>query len=96
MVELDEVRAILQLGKKGWGAKRIASALGLARNTVRAYLRRGERTSPQVRPGRRCLNDEQRKLAVQRLAGEAAGNATVVQRRHFSQEGVEASLRTVE
>lgn len=95
MIEPDEVRAILELGRRGWGAKRIAKELGFARNTVRLYLRRGERTGRPVRPKRRRLTEEQRELAVKLLEGVAEGNAVVVQR-ELRKEGVEASLRTVE
>lgn len=95
MIEPDEVRAILELGRRGWGAKRIAKELGFSRNTVRLYLRRGERTGRPVRPKRRRLTEEQRELAVKLLEGVAEGNAVVVQR-ELRKEGVEASLRTVE
>jgi DNA-binding NarL/FixJ family response regulator len=35
----DEVTSILELQRKGWGAKRIACALGISKNTVKRYLR---------------------------------------------------------
>lgn len=41
MVEAEAVRQMRDLASKGWGAKRIARELGLARNTVRRYLRGG-------------------------------------------------------
>ncbi len=37
----DEVTAIHELQRKGWGAKRIARELRLSRNTVRRYVRLG-------------------------------------------------------
>jgi DNA-binding NarL/FixJ family response regulator len=37
----DEVTAILELQRKGWGAKRISRELGISKNTVRRYLRAG-------------------------------------------------------
>ena len=37
----DEVTSILELQRKGWGAKRIARALGISKNTVKRYLRAG-------------------------------------------------------
>jgi transposase len=95
MIEPDEVRAILELSRRGWGAKRIAKELGFARNTVRLYLRRGERTGRPVRPKRRRLTEEQRERAVKLLEGVAEGNAVVVLR-ELRKDGVEASLRTVE
>jgi hypothetical protein len=41
----------------GWGAKRIAREVGVARNRVRRYLREGEAAEKQVRPGARTLNE---------------------------------------
>lgn len=38
----DEVAAMLRFCKLGWGSKRIASALGCSRNTVKRYLESGE------------------------------------------------------
>lgn len=38
----EEVAAMLELHRKGWGAKRIARELGVARNTVRRYLAVGD------------------------------------------------------
>ena len=39
MVEAEAVRQMRDLAANGWGAKRIARELGVARNTVRRYLR---------------------------------------------------------
>ncbi len=41
MLEPEAVAAIVRLGRSGWGAKRIARELGVARNTVRRYLAAG-------------------------------------------------------
>ena len=41
MVEQAVVQRMRVLREVGWGAKRIARELGLARNTVRRYLREG-------------------------------------------------------
>jgi transposase len=38
----EEVAAMLELHRKGWGAKRIARELGVARNTVRRCLAAGD------------------------------------------------------
>lgn len=38
MLEPEAVTTIVRLGQSGWGAKRIARTLGIARNTVRRYL----------------------------------------------------------
>ncbi len=40
MVEQEVVRQMRVLKKAGWGAKRIAHELGIARNKVLRYLRR--------------------------------------------------------
>jgi DNA-binding NarL/FixJ family response regulator len=37
MVSPEEVKMMVRLAAKGWGTKRIARELGLARNTVRKY-----------------------------------------------------------
>src|SRR6267143_2337072 len=39
MVDAEVVRQIRELHRGGWGAKRIARELEVARNTVRRYLR---------------------------------------------------------
>src|SRR5260370_10150325 len=39
MVAAEVVKQMGQLAELGWGAKRIARELGVARNTVRRYLR---------------------------------------------------------
>ena len=41
MLESEAVREIFTLRRLGWGIKRIARELGLARNTVRDWLRNG-------------------------------------------------------
>lgn len=43
MVEQEVVRQMRLLKEAGWDAKRIAKALGIARNTVRRYARGGEK-----------------------------------------------------
>lgn len=92
MVEAEAVRQMRALAGRGWGAKRIARELGVARNTVRRYLRGGAAAEVQVREGRRALSEEERKRAVALFAGEAEGNAVVVKTLLTS----EASVRTVQ
>jgi hypothetical protein len=41
MLESESITTIIRLGQSGWGAKRIARTLGIARNTVRRYLNAG-------------------------------------------------------
>jgi transposase len=95
MVEPEVVRQMRRLAEAGWGAKRIAKELGLARNTVRRYLRGGVETERQVRPRARRMDDQARARAVELLGDEAEGNAAVV-RALMAQEGVDVSLRTVQ
>jgi len=51
MYEPDDVAVMLRLHAQGWGLKRIAVELGVARNTVRRYLRAG-RYEPYTAPSR--------------------------------------------
>ena len=95
MVEPEIIRQIRDLAARGWGAKRIARELEVARNTVKRYLRGGSDAEIQVRPGRRRLDDDGRAEARQLYASLAGGNAVVVAR-ELRQRGVEASVRTVQ
>ncbi len=95
MVEPEELRHLRELHRRGWGAKSIARELGIARNTVRRYLRGGVAAEEQVRPQARCLDVKQRELAIELLDGAAEGNAAVV-KRLLAAKGVEASLRTIQ
>lgn len=42
MLDSEAVTTIVRLGQSGWGAKRIARTLGIARNTARWYLAVGD------------------------------------------------------
>jgi transposase len=95
MVEAEAVREMRELTAKGWGAKRIARELGLARNTVRRYLRDGPAAEVQERPTARCLDEIARAEAVLLFEGTADFNAVVVAD-ILAQRGVEASVRTVQ
>lgn len=95
MVDSETVRAAKALSRRGWGMKRIAHELGLARNTVRRYLRGGEAAEHRERPNRRALTEAQRAEATQMLDGPAEGNAVVVERL-LRQQGVQTSVRTVQ
>jgi transposase len=95
MVEAEAVREMRELAAKGWGAKRIARELGLARNTVRRYLRDGPAAEVQERPTARCLDEVTRAEAVSLFEGTADFNAVVVAD-ILAQRGVEASVRTVQ
>jgi len=95
MVEPEEVRQMRELSRRGWGVKRIARELQVARNTVRRYLRGGEAAEVQVRPKARRLGDDARAEAVRIFDGAAEGNAVVVARL-LAEQGVAASPRTVQ
>jgi transposase len=95
MVESETVRQLRELRRRGWGSKRIARELGIARNTVLRYLRGGEAAEVQERPAARRLDGELRSEAVRLLEGTAEGNAVVVAR-VLRDRGVDASLRTIQ
>jgi hypothetical protein len=80
MVEGEVVLAIRALADCGVGSKAIARVVGVARNTVRRYLRQSLETDGQVRPAARRLTDDRRVEARTLYAGPADGNAVVVQR----------------
>src|SRR5437879_7384519 len=62
MVDAEVVRQIRELHRGGWGAKRIARELEVARNTVRRYLRlRTVEAGIQIRPRARQLDAPDRK-----------------------------------
>lgn len=95
MVEVEAVRQMRDLASKGWGAKRIARELGLARNTVRRYLRGGEAAEVQRHPSQQRLDEARLAEAVALFEGEAEGNAVVVAQL-LAARGIEASVRTVQ
>lgn len=95
MIEPQLVRQLRQLQARGWGSKRIAGELGVARNTVRRYLRGGSAAEKQERPAARVLDEAGRRLAVDLFDGEAEGNAVVVTEL-LRERGVDVGLRTVQ
>ena len=65
MVDAEVVRQIRELHRGGWGAKRIARELEVARNTVRRYLRlRTVEAGIQIRPRARQLDAPARAEAL--------------------------------
>ena len=95
MVEHEVVRQVRELAELGFGAKWIAQEVGIARNTVRRYLRGGEAAQKQIRPSARRLDADSLIRAVQLWDGPAEGNAAVV-RAMLAAQGLTVSLRTVE
>src|SRR5512144_2821120 len=78
VVEGELVTAIRTLAGRGVGTKAIARQVGVARNTVRRYLRRGVEAGVQRRPAARRLTDEGCDEARALYAGASGGNAVVV------------------
>jgi len=95
MIEADKIQQIQVLAGLGWGSKRIAREVDVARNTVRAYVRGLRSCGVQKRPRARRLDDTQVALAKAAFEGEADGNAVVVAEL-LEGQGVSASLRTVQ
>lgn len=95
MVDPEVVQQIRGLRTQGWGAKRIARELGIARNTAKRYLRGGDAALVQVRPEARVLDEAQRERAVALFDEVAEGNAVVVHR-ELVRDGAAASVRTVQ
>jgi transposase len=95
MIEAEAVRRLRQLQARGWGSKRIARELGLARNTVRRYLRGGPVAEKQVRPSARALDESGRASAIALFDGEAEGNAVVITEL-LRERGYDVALRTVQ
>jgi transposase len=95
MVEPRIVRQIRELASQGWGSRRIAQELGVARNTVRRYRRGDAEAERQARPRARRLDEGGRAAVIRLFDGLAEGNAVVV-RELLSLQGVSASVRTIQ
>ena len=93
VVEGELVLAIRALADCGVGSKAIARAVGVARNTVRRYLRQSIDVEGQVRLAARRLTDDRRLEARTRYDGPAGGNAVVVQRL-LAERGLTDALTT--
>lgn len=90
----DEVTSIVELQRKGWGAKRIAGALGISKNTVKRYLRAGG-WQPYGRPSRRKALDPCSEWVAEQYL-KHRGNADVVRQELQREFGLQVSLRTIE
>lgn len=95
MVESETVRQIQALSALGWGSRRIAGELGVARKTVQRYVRGGAAAGTQTRPAARALSAEQRAEAVELFESTAEGNAVVVADL-LAERGVTVHPRTVQ
>jgi transposase len=90
----DDVVAIVRLHELGWGSRRIARELGIARSTVIHYIREGGWT-PYKKPDRvRCLEGHEEWLRAQ--FRQHRGNAVVVQRELKREHGIDVTLRTIQ
>ena len=95
MVEPEIVRQIRSLSALGWGLRSIGRELGVARATVRRYLRGGVSADVQRRPTRRSLDDDERARALAFFDTTAEGNAVVVAQL-LAEQGVEVDVRVVQ
>lgn len=95
MLDPEVVVRIRLLRQLGWGTKRIALEVGVARNSVRRYLREGAAAEKQTRPKAWTLSADQKAKARELLDGPAAGNA-VVARRLLAEQDVVVPLRTLQ
>jgi transposase len=95
MVDPEIVRQIRSLTACGWGARRIGRELGVARGTVRRYLRGGQAAEVQQRPTRRRLDEAARVLAVDLFDRTAEGNAVVVTQL-LAERGIDVDVRVVQ
>jgi len=94
MKDPEEVAVMLRLQSLGWGSRRIATELGVSRNTVKQYLRQGG-WKPYASPQRDKALDGQDNWLEERFM-QHRGNAEVVRQELMSERGVHVSLRTVE
>lgn len=90
----DEVAAMLELKRRGWGAKRIAREFGTCPKTVRRYLRNGG-WAGYSRAGRPMALAGMEAWLEERLIRHG-GNADVVRQELAAECGAAVSLRTVE
>jgi transposase len=95
VIEGELVATIRELAGRGVGSKTIARMVGVARNTVRRYLRQPLAPGLQVRLTARRLTDDARQEARTLYEGSADGNAVVVQRL-LKERGTDVSVRTIE
>ena len=93
MLESETVGQLFALRRLGWGTKQIAREMGIARNTVKAWLQKGEGRKYEG-PGReRTLEPHLGWLRERWRAGVRNGD---VFRQELAAKGVATSLRTVE
>ena len=85
-----------RLHEQGYGVRTIAKLLGLARNTVRRYLKMEENWQAAPRPRRRSLLDPYRDYLLTRwMAGEHNGNQLTREIRSQGYQGCDTLVREV-
>jgi len=94
MLEPEEVNRIMELHRLGLGSRQIAGELGLARNTIKRYLRAGGYASYQT-PRRPCLLDGLEEW-LRATFLQHRGNCDVVRQQLLTEHGRVVSLRTVQ
>ena len=90
----DDAAAIVSLSKMGWGSRRIASELGISRNTVKRYIS-AEGYVPYDSSSRGSVLDDCHQFVKDRFIAHQ-GNCDVVRQELEERLGVSVSLRTVE
>ena len=90
----NEVTTILELQRKGWGAKRIARELGISKDTVKRYMQVGGWQLYGLPMWRKALDECSPWVAEQYL--KHRGNADVVRQELARHKGFQVSLRTIE
>jgi transposase len=94
MLAPQEVAAMVQLHRLGWGTKRIAGELGCSRNTVKRYLAAGGWAAIR-QPRRERRLDGLEEWLTERFRRHR-GNCDVVRQDLLREHGITVSLRTVE
>ncbi|WP_050725485.1 hypothetical protein [Vulgatibacter incomptus] len=73
MIDAEVVQPMRVLAGLGWGAKRIGAELGIARSTVKRYIRDGVVSGIQVHLKQRKLDDDAKAKAVALFDSTAEG-----------------------
>jgi transposase len=94
MVEPDGVTRMLRLKQLGWGTRRIAAEVGVARETVKTWLAAGGWRPYQQSPRPKAL-DGLGDWMRERFRRHC-GNADVLRQELLTEHGIAVSLRTVE
>ena len=93
MLESEAVGQLFALRRLGWGTKQIAREMGIARNTVKAWLQKGEGRKYEGPGRKRALEPHLGWMRERWRAGVRNGD---VFRQELAGKGVATSLRTVE